>query len=202
MLRRLTLGIFAAAALLFALAWQRGAQATIHYGWAGEFVSARTACVSYFTLDCPLDHLWDGNYVGGTRWPNQRWSPVGFQGASARATAKEKFVVEMVDVLSNNCFNNTITLTRWRVTPVPAIGSSCTTVPGQTYVGASSYTYSSCSGGMGDYSHWHRLIPAMDFTSETAVNTKVGYHSRMTAVNNQSSETVWTDGCFEIWWGS
>jgi hypothetical protein len=42
----------------------------------------------------------------------------------------------------------------------------------------------------------------MDFTAETAVNTRVGYHSRVALYNYHTGNTTSDDGCFEIWWGN
>ena len=168
-------------------------RAATHLGWADEF--------SVVDVFCENDNCsWDDVYAdaGGTPYAS-RWQYVGAQGSdpAGRANAREEINFGFRDDSTGGCSTQTVQMTRYRTTSIPALGSSCDV--SASYVGVASQTFDSCGFPLGDTYTQHRLLPAMNFSAETATNQAVGYRVVTTYTNSLGGGASLVY-CYKIWW--
>lgn len=179
----------------------RDAAATWTLGWADEFVGATLRCSSD-TLKCSGGHMWAGPYwmdpsINDLGAP-PTWAYVGVQGYSGRTNAKEKVQYTFRDHSSTIAFSITATLSRTRVTAIPAEGTACSS-GGGVFVGSVSQTFDSYGGGVTTWLDQSRLLPVFDFSAETASGgTNIGYRATLTATGDVTMAT--RTGCYKIQW--
>jgi hypothetical protein len=166
--------------------------------WADEFVSAQVLCRGDDgDVDCYYLHHWKD----GINLP-RRWSYVGAQWATAagRAQAVEEVYTSWHEA-TTTCAGMTVNLARRRTATVPALDSACT-AGSQTFVGSVSYTKNSCVFENSDWDLSHRLLPAYDFTQETAGHdVNIGYRSTVSvSCTSGGCDSSTFSGCFKIWW--
>jgi hypothetical protein len=171
--------------------------AQLHVDWADKFNSSRVYVHAQTTDFINIRHFWDGgNYI-------PRWSRLGIQGigAPASSNAVERVQFDLQDNGCCVCTNATTSIQRWRITPPPSIGSSCS-VGGLQYVGIESYTRNSCAFGVPASYYSHRNRPEFSFVLESGAglptNAFTGYRSRVLVQTGTNSD--FRDGCFQIYW--
>ncbi|HTR51849.1 MAG TPA: hypothetical protein VMJ10_14135, partial [Kofleriaceae bacterium] len=148
---------------------------------------------------CPNGTLNINSAFNSKIHPSPTWSFLGQQGANAtgraNAVGKISFWFNAINCGTMNYISITSEINRYRVSPVPSLGSACSTQG--TYWGTALQTFDSSAAGIyGQYVN-NRLLPTYDFHQET-VTGDVGYRDNITYINGVYSGS--DNGCFQISW--
>jgi hypothetical protein len=199
------LGVITLAALMPHF-FSTSAHAQLFLGWADEFLTGLAHC------NTQNNGCFTASYWGGANWINSNvidnsaaptWSHVGMQGSdpAGRANARSKVMTGLYEADASTERTMTVTISRYRVPPryIGGEGQACGSVAA-TFVGSSSYNVNTL--GSPAYLRFEkRLLPVMNFSAETAVNTTIGYIETVTVSTGGSMGPSSTKyGCFKLRW--
>jgi len=201
------LRIYLYSAVLVALIEFGSAKAGAYLGWADEFLSGFVVCNSNpqngGSGGCTVRSVWSGRYWIQSNIDDatmfQTWSHVGMQGSDAagRANAKSKTLFQFREASTTLGYQATVTVARYRMDSPPVAGSACA-AGYDVFVQSAAHTISSYTP-VGDTRIESRLLPIINFSTETQINHTVGYRESIT-LSGMPGDSSTKNGCFLIEW--
>lgn len=169
---------------------------TLQLGYADEYTLGWVDCTTD-TGRCTYNNIYGGRTSSG---PNedapQTWDYIGMQTIGGRANSRSKAMFRWEQLAGNTCGTATASITRWKlVSGYVYLGAPCTT-GSQSQVAVSSQTFYDCTAGEGKIQQ--RLLPILDYTSETAGAGDILYREDL-GISSQFA-SGYSSGCFKIKW--
>ena len=175
-----------------------------YLGWADEFLSGAVECNSD-SAECAIRAAWgppSGWLAPSTSGSPPTWSYVGMQNATTtgRANIREKILFRFRDATHTDCHMASVTLRRNRFQPPLSEGAGCSD-GGGLFQASATETWSSCGFLDDDFFLQNRLLPTLNFSTETAsANQVIGYKSAI-VLNNMPCNGVCTAvNCYKVRW--